>query len=355
MESLNFDIWKYFEDNVKLEDTLAKCSNVEEITKAFLSSNLYKNMNREMYFDHNIRTKEMKDRAECTYELQVDFKINAGLRYTRTGAFPPRMNHKHNYYEMIYVCQGAYKQEIQGKLITLNAGDACILNQNVRHKDFEITRHHTVLFFCFSNDFFDNHLKDFTNKNQLFDQFVNINPVEKSNRAHYLLFRSKHPTNSYLIVQYIILEYFNRQVGSHYLLLGLFMRLFYTFTTRYESAELMVCDQTKLSRVWEMIEAYVDEHLADLSRDKLAEVLHYNANYINTIVKQTTGQTFSEYVCYKRIEMAVELLKNSEMSVNQIIKEVGYQNKSYFYKIFTSKYGITPQEFRMTVKKNLSS
>lgn len=46
------------------------------------------------------------------------------------------------------------------------------------------------------------------------------------------------------------------------------------------------------------------------------------------------------------MNQAVYLLSNSKLSVSDIIESVGYDNSSYFYRIFKEKYGMSPKEYR---------
>ena len=62
--------------------------------------------------------------------------------------------------------------------------------------------------------------------------------------------------------------------------------------------------------------------------------------------------TYSEYVQSIRLKKAVQLLVTTEKSIEDIVRIVTLQiNKGYFYKIFVSKYGMTPAIYRKTVKK----
>jgi AraC-like DNA-binding protein len=56
--------------------------------------------------------------------------------------------------------------------------------------------------------------------------------------------------------------------------------------------------------------------------------------------------TYSVFVQNIRLERAEFLLKNTEFQVAEIARKIGYENVSYFYKIFTGKYGIKPKEMR---------
>ena len=53
-----------------------------------------------------------------------------------------------------------------------------------------------------------------------------------------------------------------------------------------------------------------------------------------------------------RLKMAEQLLLETNLSIDEISEEIGYQNKGYFYKIFMERYHITPAQFR---KKELHS
>ena len=54
----------------------------------------------------------------------------------------------------------------------------------------------------------------------------------------------------------------------------------------------------------------------------------------------------------KRLTKAALLLKNTALSVGDIIVMVGYENTSYFYRIFTEKYGMSPKSYRKKEKEN---
>ena len=46
------------------------------------------------------------------------------------------------------------------------------------------------------------------------------------------------------------------------------------------------------------------------------------------------------------METAARLLRRSDMNIQQIISMVGYENTSYFYRLFHERYGVSPREYR---------
>ena len=47
------------------------------------------------------------------------------------------------------------------------------------------------------------------------------------------------------------------------------------------------------------------------------------------------------------ISAAARLLRRSDLNIQQIIAQVGYENTSYFYRLFHERYGLSPREYRL--------
>ncbi|MNL70879.1 HTH-type transcriptional activator Btr [compost metagenome] len=62
--------------------------------------------------------------------------------------------------------------------------------------------------------------------------------------------------------------------------------------------------------------------------------------------KNNLGRTFSEYVAELRIRKARELLKQTDLSIEQIAVKSGYVDYYYFNKVFKKHCGMTPTKFR---------
>lgn len=73
--------------------------------------------------------------------------------------------------------------------------------------------------------------------------------------------------------------------------------------------------------------------------------------YFSEQFKLRTGKNFNEYLNDLRVNKALELLKKPGLNVNEIGELVGYNNSSYFIKIFRKKVGVTPCDYRMMNKK----
>lgn len=91
---------------------------------------------------------------------------------------------------------------------------------------------------------------------------------------------------------------------------------------------------------------YIDEHLADASVAGLAAHLGYSKNYVSVRVREVTGVVFSELLCRRRCEVAARYLRETDMSVGEIISKIGYENESFFRRKFAEIYGKNPLRYR---------
>jgi len=87
-------------------------------------------------------------------------------------------------------------------------------------------------------------------------------------------------------------------------------------------------------------------YMEDLNINKIAESVYLSPNYISLIFKQETGETIIDYLTKTRMEEAKILLKETDFKIFDISEMVGFQDSSYFSKVFKKYTGIHPQKFR---------
>ena len=92
---------------------------------------------------------------------------------------------------------------------------------------------------------------------------------------------------------------------------------------------------------------YVDENLSsDISLESAADFAGVSSFYLSKLFKEEKGETFINYISDKRLEKSRQLLESTEYSIKEITAEVGYNDQNYFSRIFKSKYGLSPKEYR---------
>lgn len=94
------------------------------------------------------------------------------------------------------------------------------------------------------------------------------------------------------------------------------------------------------------IKTYIEQNIKTANLEELSTILGYSAVYTGSLVKKLTGKSFSKEVQEKRCSIAARKLLETDLSIEEIIAGVGYENESFFRKIFKEKYGKNPLEYR---------
>ena len=97
-----------------------------------------------------------------------------------------------------------------------------------------------------------------------------------------------------------------------------------------------------------MVENVIEENLSDenLSLEFIAEKVYLSPKYVSRIFKEEKGVTVTQYTNDRRLSKAARLLTESNISVEDLVKEIGYSSSNYFIKKFKEKYSVTPTAYR---------
>ena len=103
----------------------------------------------------------------------------------------------------------------------------------------------------------------------------------------------------------------------------------------------------KEDRFFMKITTCIQNHLSDveLNADTIAEEVGMSKASLYKKIKTITGLTPHGLIKQYRLKKAAELLMNSEMSVSEVIDEVGFNSRSYFYKSFNELFHCHPKEY----------
>lgn len=101
----------------------------------------------------------------------------------------------------------------------------------------------------------------------------------------------------------------------------------------------------------EKVLRYLENNFSCASLREVADILGYSTSYATRWIKKTLGKSFSEFLCEKRCAVAADMLKNTDISIKEIIEYIGYSNESFFRKTFCKLYGQNPSKYRKNFRK----
>ena len=93
---------------------------------------------------------------------------------------------------------------------------------------------------------------------------------------------------------------------------------------------------------------YISCHFteSDISVDSLCDYLHLSSTYFSTLFKRETGKSFIAYVTELRMEMAANMLTQTDEKTYLIAEKIGYTDPNYFSYVFKKHFGLTPSKYR---------
>ncbi|MGO4495569.1 response regulator [Paenibacillus sp. 2RAB27] len=116
-----------------------------------------------------------------------------------------------------------------------------------------------------------------------------------------------------------------------------------TIMHEVESEETQGIDKHKQ----QMIDRYILEHLSEnISLVAIANHLYLNPSYFSRFFKKMTGLNFTDYVHHSKMKIALQMLKNRELTIEMIAAKLGYSDRTYFSKVFKKYNGISPVDYK---------
>lgn len=108
--------------------------------------------------------------------------------------------------------------------------------------------------------------------------------------------------------------------------------------------------EQEIQRIIVDAKKYIRSHYASaLSLDFMADYLGLSPNYFSKIFKKYTGTGFIDYLTDLRLKKAEEFLKMGKYKIYEISSLIGYENPTYFSRIFKKKYGYSPYQVKSDV------
>lgn len=265
-------------------------------------------------------------------------------KHTRFINFP---DHKHNYIEFNYVYQGRLTQIIDNKKITLKNGELIFLNQYITHEIEASSEDDIIINFIIRPEFFDYIITLLDNEN-IISKFLLTTLYTDYNEGEYLYFKVSERKNIQDLVEKIIIELYTTSImkkATIKLLVGL---LLVELIKNSQDIEIYSVDNYEKMLIIQSLK-YIEEFYNKATLLELSEKLKQPDYKLSKLIKKHTEMTFKELLQEKKLSKAIELIKSTDYSITEIMEFIGYENPTYFYKIFKEKFGMTPREYKLNL------
>lgn len=225
-------------------------------------------------------------------------------------------------HQILFTVEGEGKIEIDGKEYCAKAGSMFYVASGIPHKYYPVENEWTTKWMVFRGDYLDELMATMGFGQYMFGYTEELEALEKIHERIFALAEGSGNGDekcSQLIYQYIMLLH----------------QLF---------------AETKVKEIGSFIDEallYMENHyMEDITLQKLCEISGVSKQYFCRIFKEKMDMRPLEYLARKRVSKAKVMLYNSDKSILEIGKSVGYHDPTYFGVVFKKYEGISPTMYR---------
>lgn len=330
----------YMEGSIMLEPDI-----LEKVV--YFSNEEIDHLNGKNMIDKSIYCTEISNTVDYHKLILDDSEISI-RKHTRFLEYP---NHKHNYIELIYVYSGSITHIIDHRKIVIHEGEILILNQNVEHSILYTDENDIVFNFIIKPSFFT-YLSSLIENNNEVTHFILESVYPSHYQSGYIVFKSADNVTIKSYIESIITVLYKPSLNTLLEIKMLVGLLICELMNRPEAIEA-VTEEDFDKKILTSIFKYISLSYKEGSLTKLSSTLKIEDYKICKIIREATGMTFKELIQRERVKEAKRQLKFSQLSIEEIMYAVGYNNTTYFYKIFKEHTDLTPNQYRK--QESLSS
>ena len=293
-------------------------------------------INRDLYYSKEGST-EIDSSKVLENGKQIDIRP-----HTRFVHFP---KHTHNYVELIYMAKGSTTHFIDDEKIILNEGDLLFLNQHATQEIMPAGEGDLAVNFMILPSFFDETFRlIYAEENPLKDFIVSC-LTRQGSKSNYLYFNAGGIVPVQNLMENLIWNLLNDEPNKRsvdQLTMSLLLLSLVNHSDRIKVAQKSFEQSLTLD-----VLRYIDRFYPQATLQEMAGRSRMDVYTLSRIIKRQTGEPFKTLLERKRLSQACFLLSNTDLTIEDIALSVGYENLSFFYRLFQRTYSTTPRDFRL--------
>ncbi|OGX61574.1 MAG: hypothetical protein A2189_02850 [Paenibacillus sp. RIFOXYA1_FULL_44_5] len=273
------------------------------------------------------------------------FDANLAIYVNRVSESFELSEHDHDFVEISYVSEGAGTHYIESQAIPVKKGDVFYIPIGVSHifrPSTSSSMHRLIVYNCIFHE-------------PLFDLLQN-GPVPP--RGNLQLTRlgpgittwmqfKEHAHEFRDLFTAMLSEHDLKPIGHQAMLYALFIQIILLLERHEESNSPRLHSG---SQRLELAMTYIEPLLHEpLTLSIISNVMNISERQLQRLIKKATGQTFIQWLQGERINKSCELLQQTSHKIPEIARQVGFQDLKHFHRLFKSKIGVTPGQYRKFV------
>ena len=259
-------------------------------------------------------------------------------RHPRGIAVPA---HQRDHAELVYMVRGSTRHRIGGNELTLDQGELLLLGQNTPQELLAPDENAVAVSFFLSSAFFGDILSFLGTEASPLREFV-LKCLSQETPYGYLHFRVGGVRQVRNLMENLLLhllEYPDSRRAIPLYTVGLL------FVQLLEESDKLTMGIREQQTVLELLK-YLERSYVGGSLTEAANMLHCDVAWLSREIKRRTGRTYTELLQERRLRQAAWLLEHTNQRIADIALAVGYENISYFHRIFQKRFSMSPKKYR---------
>ena len=277
----------------------------------------------------NIPRIQHKGREIFFFDFSDDIR-NEEMAVIRESRYTTLMPHCHKYLEINYVYSGQCHFHINDSDVMMHQGDLCILEEGTVHEADYKGENDIVINLVLKDNFYGEDFLRFLNREKVISSFLMNCYNQSVEHNHFLLFRGGKSELFDLTMKGILCLYFSERTVGFYSMLHEYIRMMFLHLSMMEIDVSHSSYAGEDDRILSEIIREIHDNYNTCSLRNIAEKYSYNYTYTGNMLKSKTGHTFSELKLEQQLLSAREMLRYTNLPVDEICFRCGSSNQAYF-------------------------
>ena len=203
-----------------------------------------------------------------------------------------------------------------------------------------------------SQEFFDSAFLSRMPRQGIVSEFLADSVTRSRKKQHYLYFKAHRNSRVREIMEQIIWEYHEHDIGMEEVMESYVIILFTELLRVWRDESRKQASVSREVQILELL-AYIEKNYETCTLPEMGKAFGMHGNYLTALLKEKTGRSFVEHVQEQRLKKARMLLETTELPLSELIPLCGYNNMNFFYRKFREAEGCTPAQYRKEHKHTL--
>ena len=248
---------------------------------------------------------------------------------------------RREYPELLYLCRGCARYRIGGTEVTVREGELLLLGQNTPLEPLDEGSDPLDVSFFIKPEFFGDILSFLGSEHTPLREFI-LRCLGQETPYGYLHFHVAGIRPIENLLENLLLHLLESPDSRRAIPLYTVGLLFVHLLEESDRLTMGIREQQSILGVLR----YLENNYAGGSLTEAAQLLHCDVAWLSREIKRRTGRTYTELLQERRLQQAAWLLEHTTQRVSDIAVSVGYENVSYFHRIFQKRFGLSPKKYR---------